>query len=167
MTPAAADPRVEALITQLRYTSYALAINVADMSHEDSLVQPQPAGNCLNWIVGHLVASRNGILAMLGKEPTWDHEMAPRYARSTDPIDEAVEGVIPLDELVAAFDAAQREIVDGLKAISSEQLEELVPWFGEDVPKAVALAGLVFHEAYHVGQTGLLRRIAGKPGAIQ
>lgn len=25
---------------------------------------------------------------------------------------------------------------------------------------------LAFHEAYHVGQTGLLRRILGKPGAF-
>jgi len=29
------------------------------------------------------------------------------------------------------------------------------------------LAVLQFHEAYHAGQLGLLRRIAGKKGAIQ
>jgi len=51
--------------------------------------------------------------------------------------------------------------------MTDEELEVPVPWFGEDVPKAIALAGLVFHEAYHVGQTGLLRRIAGKGGAIE
>ncbi len=28
------------------------------------------------------------------------------------------------------------------------------------------LAGLVFHDAYHVGQTGLLRRIAGHAGVL-
>jgi len=32
---------------------------------------------------------------------------------------------------------------------------------------AAKLAGLQFHEAYHAGQLGLLRRIAGKKGAIQ
>jgi uncharacterized damage-inducible protein DinB len=28
------------------------------------------------------------------------------------------------------------------------------------------LGTILFHQAYHSGQTGLLRRIAGKPGAI-
>ena len=27
-------------------------------------------------------------------------------------------------------------------------------------------AGLAFHEAYHTGQLGVLRRLAGRPGAI-
>jgi uncharacterized damage-inducible protein DinB len=29
------------------------------------------------------------------------------------------------------------------------------------------LAFLQFHEAYHIGQAGLLRRLAGKDGAIR
>ena len=27
----------------------------ADLDHTDSLLQPQPGGNCLNWVMGHLV----------------------------------------------------------------------------------------------------------------
>jgi hypothetical protein len=29
------------------------------------------------------------------------------------------------------------------------------------------LVTFVFHESYHVGQTGVLRRVAGKPGVIK
>jgi len=29
------------------------------------------------------------------------------------------------------------------------------------------LAVFAFHESYHVGQTGVLRRVAGKPGVIK
>ena len=29
------------------------------------------------------------------------------------------------------------------------------------------LAGLLFHEAYHVGQTGVLRRLIGMDGALK
>ena len=29
------------------------------------------------------------------------------------------------------------------------------------------VAALVFHEAYHAGQTGVLRRLIGKPGAVR
>jgi hypothetical protein len=28
------------------------------------------------------------------------------------------------------------------------------------------LASIAFHEAYHLGQTGLSRRLLGKPGAL-
>ena len=36
----------------------------------------------------------------------------------------------------------------------------------DDGTKLDKLAFLQFHEAYHSGQLGLLRRIVGKPGAI-
>lgn len=39
----------------------ALQRNTAGLSHEDSLVQPQPAGNCLNWVLGHILAHRNDV----------------------------------------------------------------------------------------------------------
>ena len=49
MTTATANARVEALLTQIGYDQYALKSNTAELTHEDSLVQPQAGGNCLNW----------------------------------------------------------------------------------------------------------------------
>ncbi len=74
---------------------------------------------------------------------------------------------MPFDQMLADFDEAQEAIVARLGQISEEELDVLVPWFGENQPKAVALAGLVFHETYHLGQTGLLRRVIGREGAIK
>ena len=163
---ATADARVEPLLTQLGYNANALRANVDGVSHEESLLQPQPGGNCLNWVVGHVVATRNQILRLLGKEPIWREERAARYARGGDPIAGPEEGVVAFEEILADFSRAQEAIVAGMNEISSDELEVLVPWFGKQQPKATALAGLVFHESYHMGQTGVLRRTAGKAGAI-
>ncbi|MCP3997209.1 MAG: DinB family protein, partial [bacterium] len=38
---------------------------------------------------------------------------------------------------------------------------------GEDEIIGTMLTTFLFHESYHVGQTGLLRRIAGNEGAIR
>lgn len=32
-----------------------LRLNVAGLTHEESLIQPRPGGNCLNWVMGHLL----------------------------------------------------------------------------------------------------------------
>ena len=167
MTADHPDSRVKPLILQIGYAAHALRVNTADLTHQDSLVQPSTGGNCLNWVVGHIVVSRNRILEILGREPVWNDERASRYARSTEPIVGDDDTVAPFDEILAAYEAAQQEIVDGLSEMSPEELSVLEPWFGEDAPKAVVLAGLVFHETYHVGQTGVLRRVAGRQGAIQ
>ena len=163
---AATSSRVEALVTQLGYIDHVLKENTSGLTHEDSLAQPQPGGNCLNWIVGHVVASRNQTLGLLGKDPIWDDKTAARYLRGSDPIAGSEDAVVPLEEMLAAFAAGQEAIVDALREISEEDLSEMVPWFGDEAPRAVALAGMIFHETYHVGQTGVLRRFIGKDSTI-
>jgi uncharacterized damage-inducible protein DinB len=49
-------------------------------------------------------------------------------------------------------------------------MDEPAPFSPTNNPKETVrslLATVFFHQAYHVGQTGLLRRIAGKEGAIK
>ena len=41
---------------------WAAHANLQGISHDESLVHPEPAGNCLNWVLGHVVATRNGVL---------------------------------------------------------------------------------------------------------
>ena len=33
----------------------AINRNLDGLSHEESLVIPEPGGNCLNWVLGHIV----------------------------------------------------------------------------------------------------------------
>lgn len=154
------------LSTQIYYNLGALKMNLESLTHEESLVQPQPAGNCLNWIVGHILANRAGILGLLGQDPVWNEEEAAPYLRGSEPLtDPAIAK--NLDEMVALLETAQDSILAGLSEISEESLQAPAPSGKEGETVETGLAGLVFHEAYHVGETGVLRRLLGHEGAIK
>jgi len=46
------------------------------VTHEESLVQPPFRGNCLNWVLGHIVVSRATVLTTLGEIPPWSEAEA-------------------------------------------------------------------------------------------
>ncbi len=154
------------LLAQLGYIQRVLKMNTQGLTNEDSLVQPAPGGNCLNWILGHMVATRNQTLELAGQPTIWSEEKAERYRRHSPPIEGPEEAVVPIDEILADFEKSQEAIIAGIEALSEEELAVKVSWFGEEVEKAIVLASLVFHEAYHLGQTGLVRRLVGKEGAV-
>ena len=153
---------VDQLRKLFEINQYVFQVNVADMSHDESLVQPPGGGNCLNWVVGHVVATRNAILSLLGEEPIWDPPAADTYKRGSAPI---VDGsrARPFHSIVEDFGRSQERIRSGLARLKDEDLES--PRSEETLGESLHV--LHFHESYHLGQTGLLRRLAGKPGAIR
>jgi hypothetical protein len=155
-----------ALKTQVHYNLGALKMNLEGLTHEESLVQPQPAGNCLNWIVGHILANRAGILGLLGQGPVWNEDETQPYQRGSEPLTDPALAK-HLDELVAMLETAQDSILAGLSEISEEALQAPAPSGREGETVETGLAALVFHEAYHVGETGILRRLLGHDGAIK
>lgn len=145
-----------------------VSLNVEGISQEESLIQPRPAGNCLNWIVGHLVNVYDGLLPLLGQKPVLGTETLKRYARGSAPLENPSEA-LQLSELLAAWDQASERVDAGLAELTTEQLDAPAPSSPRNNPNETvrSLLGLVaFHQAYHAGQLGLLRRIAGKKGAI-
>lgn len=140
-----------------------LHINLEGVTNDEALVQPQSAGNCINWVVGHLVATRGIALVALGSKPSWPVEEASRYQRHSPPIAGPGDGA-PFDRLVQEFDRSQVELEAALGALSDADLARV---HENNETLGQRLAFLHFHEAYHLGQLGLLRRIAGKEGAIK
>lgn len=141
--------------------AYAFGVNVKGLSHEDSMVQPPAGGNCLNWVAAHIVASRGAILDLLGEAQVWDTDRNDRFKRGSRPVQDTKDS-LPFDSIVADFRRSQERIQAGLARLSDEELLEKR---GDDT-LADKLHFLQFHEAYHIGQAGLLRRMAGKECAI-
>ena len=56
----------EALEKQFGYVYMVTAANLEGLTHEQSLAQPSPGGNCANWILGHLTDVQNGKMRLLG-----------------------------------------------------------------------------------------------------
>jgi uncharacterized damage-inducible protein DinB len=153
---------------QAGMTQGVVRANTAGLTQEDSLVQPRPDGNCLNFVVGHLVNVYDKILPLLAQEPVMGDAVA-RYERGSPALRDPSEAV-DFHELLAAFDTQTERFQAGLATLAPEALERPMPGpdSGGELTETLRslLATILFHQTYHVGQTGLLRRIAGKPGAI-
>lgn len=168
-TQAPPTPFVQPLLVQLGSQRFALHTNVKGLTHEESLRSPQPGGNCLNWVVGHIVNARQTWLTkVLGEAPLFDDDTIARYRRGSEPLTDGTLAM-RLEELLAAYDRAQEPLLAGLSRLTPEGLAEPAPFSpGNDPRETVGslVAKLTFHEAYHIGQTALLRRLVGHPGAI-
>lgn len=144
-------------------------MNTDGITHEESLVQPQPDGNCLNFVVGHVVNVYDQALGIVGQEPVLGEEATARYKRGSPPLRNPSEA-LPLDDLLAAWNTQSERLQAGLASLTPEALERPMP--GPDNKGELTetlrslLAIILFHQTYHAGQMGVLRRIIGKPGAI-
>jgi uncharacterized damage-inducible protein DinB len=145
-----------------------LKLNVKGLTPEESLVEPMPGVNCVNWVVGHTLEVYQSELSMLGQEPVVAPGTLARYARGTPPLSDPGEA-IALPQLMAWWEATTPRIDAGRARLTAEALDRPAPFSPGNDPKETVrslLGAIVFHQAYHAGQVGLLRRFAGKKGAI-
>ncbi len=126
-------------------------VNLEGITNEESLKEMHNC-NSINWIVGHLIYTRNSITSQLGLPPVADEAMKAIYARGT--IDPDLSKAISLDVLKKLYVDSQPQIIESLGKITDEVVLEQLTFMG-------------FHEAYHIGQIGLLRKMLGKEGAIK
>jgi hypothetical protein len=170
MNPATqtATLNAKAIATMFEFCHATFRRNVADLTHEQTMISPPIGGNCVNWVGGHIVSTRVSILEMLGKKMHWTPEERARYKRGSSPLTDAASA-LPWERILTDLDASQALLREAFPALTTEQLAAALPKdrnpfqvdsFGEQ------LAVLGFHESYHVGQLGILRRLAGKSGAI-
>lgn len=163
---------VEVIHLQAEMNLAVVRQNTEGLTQEESLVQPAPGGNCMNWVVGHLLAIYNKALPMMGQEPVRVAADLDRYDRYSSPLRDAADVAKAADfrELVEGFAEATRRFGAGLAGLTPEILDQPVadsPSGNPDETVRSLLATISMHQSYHAGQTGILRRIAGKEGAIR
>ena len=154
---------------QLELCARVFERNVGDVSHEESLVAPEQGGSCLNWVVGHLTRTRNLALASMGQKSPYSMEDFAAYD-DRGGVDFSRETALPMEELRRRYKAMQEPLVRAISGMSPEVLASKPPRNMTGDPNETVgsnFAIFVFHESYHVGQTGVLRRVAGKPGVIK
>jgi hypothetical protein len=138
------------------------------LSQEESLIQPMPEGNCSNWVMGHLLCVYDNVLPTLGQAPVGEDGAFKRYGRGSCGL-KGSEGAMPMMEMMAAWDEAKKRIEEGLAGLTEERLDEPAPFSPSGNPNETIrslLTTIFFHQSYHAGQLGMLRRMAGKPGAL-
>lgn len=157
------------LVKMYEFSYGAINRNLDGLSHAESVVVPQPSGNCLNWVLGHMISARGLVLTLTGGAPVLTGEAAALYQRGSCP--DSTEKLLDLATLRGLLSDSQQQLIPALAVMSDEALARSVPEPYNRPPLTGsivdAFARLHYHEGYHNGQIGLLRRIAGKEGAIR
>jgi hypothetical protein len=141
-------------------THAEIRIHTGGLTHEDSLRQPPSGLNCLNWVAGHIMASRSNVLAMLGEPSVWGWAEAKRYIPGSEPVTTGADA-LPFGRILADLDRAHRQLDGFLRRATPETLEAGCDGGYSGAIKTVG-AQLAFahaHEAAHAGQLEQLRRL--------
>jgi hypothetical protein len=168
--PRETAPEIAQLLHLAGVVRQVVALNAAGVSHEESLIQPRPGGNCMNWVLGHLVAVYDRSREIFRPEGYAPDDSLARYPRGSEPIT-GPEDARDFGELLALWDDLAKQHEAGLAALTRGDLSKPAPFSPDGPPRegdtvGSLLATIQFHQAYHAGQLGVLRRIAGKEGAI-
>ncbi|MBN1316377.1 MAG: DinB family protein [Anaerolineales bacterium] len=147
------------LIDILARNQSVIESQIDGITHSDSLLQLPFRGNCLNWVLGHLAISRDGMLSALGEKPVLVEKEQEIYARGSDPITDGVRA-IPLETLADAMKTSSAKIKTVLDQCAEKDLAS--PY---DLKRNQTLGDwiefLLWHETYHTGQLEYLRQLTG------
>jgi uncharacterized damage-inducible protein DinB len=146
----------------LQMENHIIHEQTKDLSQSDTLIQPQPGGNCMNWVLGHTLDNQVIILELLGGSSPVSSESLERYRRDSEPIKGDSPGVWTLEQLLAAHDQVQQAIADQLQAMQEDDFTREVQWGERTVTLGWRVFFYYFHFTYHVGQLEYLRNLAGR-----
>jgi uncharacterized damage-inducible protein DinB len=134
------------------------------LSDEEVWQSPPGGGNPIGWILGHVAGYRTVMLRLLGSPlpPQWEPRLFARGAvrgdRASYPTRAAIE---------SAWQATHAAMREAFAAATAAQLSAPAP---TELPgvRTVAdqLAFGAFHESYHVGQMGYVRRQLGHSAVV-
>ena len=136
------------------------------LSHADSLIQPEARGNCMNYVLGHVLAHRDKVLKMLEIEPVMDPEQFARYDHGSEPVLADGLDVVPLEELLVLLKRSGELLVEAIEPLTAEQLERETELGERSASLGQRIEFYGWHEAYHAGQTEYLRQLAGTDDGV-
>ncbi|HKE01569.1 MAG TPA: DinB family protein [Planctomycetota bacterium] len=150
------------LARRFRFNERFLAMLTKDLDETDWTARPPAGGNSAAWIVGHLAHFRRVTLRGLGADvpqAPWE----PRVAMGSKPRE--AEPIAPPAELMRDFAESGAKLEARLLAMTPEDAATPTPPLPDGSKTRAALATFYhFHETYHLGQLGYLRRTRGRPG---
>jgi len=137
---------------------------VGDFLPDDYLVR-NPSGHDARWITGHVTVYRKRLVTMMGLTARSDH-WDEVFQKGTVP--DAVPAALDGGLIVRAFHDAHQTMMPRWGSLTESDLNKPL---GRNLPDGgdtigAGLRFLLWHETYHLGQLGMLRRLAGKLGIV-
>ncbi|MCJ7694277.1 MAG: DinB family protein [Anaerolineaceae bacterium] len=137
-------------------------LQTKDLTQSNTLIQPQPGGNCMNWVLGHLLDGLISILKVLNGKIPENLPDLERYQRESSPILEDESGVLSLDLLLKYLDRVNVRVIECLVSMDEADLDQEIELWSRKVKRGWAAFFYHFHYTYHLGQLEYLRNLAGK-----
>jgi uncharacterized damage-inducible protein DinB len=153
---------IEPVATIFKLNNEMVVRSLNGLSDEDCWRQPDPGANPMMWLVGHATISRAQLLARLGHK--YDHGLGTVFDRGSSP---QTSSAHPSRAVITeAWQDTRGRMRDAFAALTDEGL--LAPPSGRPLPGVTNVAHMIafvaFHESYHVGQMGYLRKMLGYSG---
>jgi len=140
-----------------------LAAGIGDLSDEDAKARSRGGtGPSIAWTIGHLCDQKIKVLQLLGRSR--ENPFGSTFeAAATDG-----SGYPPLADLAARFSTLNGELCTAL-ASAADRLEAPMPGAGPHGEKRIldTVLFLAWHEAYHIGGIGVIRREQGRPAIAE
>jgi hypothetical protein len=148
--------RSEELIEAYATNTWLIGVLTESLSHDESLLQPPFPTNCVNWILGHILVSRNETIQLCDGQ-MWDARLIDRYKSDSKPVQDGDDDIDHMENLLNDLETSQEIISKLLADIDGEELNQVVKTTRGEKPRWQHIRGLHWHETYHMGQLELLR----------
>ena len=155
------SPRAASLGALLRLNTHLLSNCFDEVTDDQAARRVVPQVNSMAFIAAHLIDTRYVLLELLGGHGDNPVRRLLANARSIDD----VIGLPAPPELLSAWHQVAAAIEERLASVDDAALDapsgRRFP--GGDPSTLGALAFLVQHDSYHIGQLAMLRRVHGLP----
>ena len=151
---------IKPVIDQFKFNSMVLSLATSDLKNEDAGHRLRSGeGSSVTFLMGHLLSSRYGILKMLGAGD--ENPYAEQFGRNAEPRN--VSDYPDISEFNEAWSALADSFHGALENATDEELLVAPPegFTTDDQTLRGAISFLSWHEAYHMGQIGVLRTELG------
>ena len=156
--PMSLSKRADDYIYRLGVDQRTITRQLDGLQESDLFLQPQPRGNCANWVLGHIVQGRQNILRTLGLDAFWTADEEAIYARGSQPITSEASPHLTMQRLLGDLAQAEDILIVRLEQITDEEWDVLDE-DGDSLAKVINFQ--IWHEGYHVGQFEVLRQLTG------
>ncbi len=153
---------INPLIKVFQTSDYIMNMVLGDVSNNDALKRVRGTeGSSVTWIVGHLCSYRVNIMKMFGSDKQNDFEEFYYKNGATDGA-----GYPEISDVLKKWNDLSIEFYDVMKNVVDDQLLKPEKSNGTHNEKTVldTLTFLNWHEAYHMGVIGMIRKEFGYPG---
>jgi uncharacterized damage-inducible protein DinB len=159
------NPRLVPVSNSLKLGTAVLHRALADVDQATAETRPNEHTNSLAFVACHLLDSRFYLLRLVGGKAENPYAELFDAARTI----EQMTGYPDMTELQGVWDDVDRHLQARLAELADEDLDAEYPsGFPTDDSSLLGVIGfLAFHEGYHVGQLGLLRKHFGMSPVVE